>query len=87
VRSIVAEQVALAQEAADELEAMGRQILDPPHIANKYRDWAFAVRFVIENFGTAEKLAQSYAEDLKLRPKQIGPPPNPPKPPTPRGFA
>lgn len=87
MRNITAEQVALAEEAANELEQMGKQILDPPHIAKKFRDWAFAVRFVIENFSTAELALESYETDKTIQqrdiypsPKNLGPPPTPPKP-------
>lgn len=67
MRNITAEQVALANEAADELEQMGKQICDPPHIKKQFLDWAFAVRFVIENFSTAELLIEQFESEKGKR--------------------
>jgi hypothetical protein len=59
-RNIVAEQVAQAILAAEEIEGMAKQIIDPPHWRKRLEAMAKGVRFVVENFRLMEEL---YADE------------------------
>jgi len=53
--NIVAEQVAFAEMAARDIDEMAKQILDPPDMRRRFESMARGIRFVIENFRTAEE--------------------------------